>query len=236
MLIIGHRGSAGTKPENTIASLREAIRVGADVVEFDIRITKDKHAVLAHDFHMIHSHRRLDYIRRHTLKELQKRSAGSDRPTVTVDQAIKECFGKTIINIEVKEQAAVTPLLRAVMPYMKKESDWEMILFSAFNPLILRRIRKHAPDASLSLLHYRNPLLFMAWHRSLQFSAVGFHRLHLSRFGTSVAKELGLFTYTYTVNRLDAAHKLAERGIDGIVTDFPEQMIKELQTPKTKKR
>lgn len=224
MLIIGHRGSAGTKAENSIASLREAIRVGVDMLEFDVRITKDKHAVLAHDFHMLRSQKKLDYIRRHTLKELVRRTSGSEHPTVTLQTALKECFGKTILNIEVKERAAVDAILAELKPYMKRKSDWEMVVFSSFNPLILRKIRRTCPHATLALLHYRNPLNFMAWHRSLGLSAVGFHRLHLSRFGASVAKELDLFTYVYTVNRPNALRQLAEKGIDAVVTDYPEQM------------
>lgn len=224
MLIIGHRGSAGTKAENTIASLREALNVGVDVIEFDVRITKDRKPVLAHEFHMIHSHRRLDYIRRHTLKELRRRSAGSERPTVTLNQALKECFNKVIVNIEIKERAAVGPTLEVLSSFIKHSDDWDTVIFSSFNPLILRKIRKQAPLASLAMLHYRNPLTFMGWHRTLNLSAVGFHRLHISRFGISVAKELGLFTYAYTVNRPDAAQKLRDRGIEGIVTDYPESM------------
>lgn len=226
MLIIGHRGSAGTKAENTVASLREAVRVGVDMIEFDVRVTRDRRAILAHDFHMYKSHGRLDYIRRHTLKELTKRTAGTDRPIVTLETALKECFGKTVVNIEIKERAAVRPILDCLRPYIKQTDDWELVLFSAFNPLILRYIRRQAPQSNLAMLHYRNPLNFMAWHRSLDLSAVGFHRLHLSNFGIKVANELGLFSYAYTINRPDAVGKLAERGLDGIVTDYPEQMLK----------
>ena len=49
MLIIGHRGSQGTKPENTVASLREAMHADADMIEFDIRLTRDRIPVLSHN-------------------------------------------------------------------------------------------------------------------------------------------------------------------------------------------
>lgn len=228
MLVIGHRGSAGTKPENSIAGLRETIRVGADMIEVDVRITKDKHVVLAHDWHMFHSHRKLDFIRRHTLSELKKRTAGSEHPVVTIEQVLKECYGKILLNIELKERGAVAPLLAALEPYLKEEDDWDNVLFSAFNPLILRALRKRAPLAALSMLHYRNPLNFMAWHRILGLSAVGFHRLYITTLSLEVAKRLELFTYAYTVNRADAAEKLINRGIDGIVTDYPGKFVEKL--------
>lgn len=228
MLVIGHRGSAGTKPENSIAGLREAIAVGADMIEVDVRITKDKRVVLSHDWHMLRHHRKFDFIRRHTLSELKKRTAGSEYPVVTVEQLLKECYGKILLNIELKERGVIAPLLTALEPYLKKDDDWDNILFSAFNPLILRALRKRAPQASLSMLHYRNPLNFMAWHRILGLSAVGFHRLYTTSLSLEVAKRLELFTYAYTINRADAAEKLLNKGVDGIVTDYPGKFVEKL--------
>jgi len=49
MLIVGHRGAAGVAPENTLASFREAIRAGADWLEFDVRFTNDGIPIIIHD-------------------------------------------------------------------------------------------------------------------------------------------------------------------------------------------
>jgi glycerophosphoryl diester phosphodiesterase len=227
MLIIGHRGARGEKPENTIASLRAGMESGADMLEFDIRVTRDRVPILSHDFHMLLKHKKLDYIGRHTLVELNKRTAGSDFPIVTLDATLKECFGKILLNIEIKEYRAIKPALEILKPYLKHKTDWELVVFSSFNPLILRKIRHQAPHASLALLHYINPLSFMAWQIPLRLSGVGFHRLHINAFALEVAKRLGLFTYAYTVNRPDAAKLLAERGVDGIVTDYPTKFVAE---------
>ena len=42
MLTIGHRGAAGIAPENTLESLRAGVKAGCDMLEFDVRLTKDK--------------------------------------------------------------------------------------------------------------------------------------------------------------------------------------------------
>src|ERR1044072_7644524 len=49
MLIIGHRGASAVAPENTIAAFREALAVGADGIEFDVRLTRDGVPVVIHD-------------------------------------------------------------------------------------------------------------------------------------------------------------------------------------------
>lgn len=48
-LIIGHRGSSASAPENTIASFRKAIDEGAEGVEFDVRLARDGVPVVIHD-------------------------------------------------------------------------------------------------------------------------------------------------------------------------------------------
>ncbi|MBI3297761.1 MAG: glycerophosphodiester phosphodiesterase [Elusimicrobia bacterium] len=45
----GHRGSRGTRPENTLAAFKEALRVGVDVLELDLGVTKDGVVVVSHD-------------------------------------------------------------------------------------------------------------------------------------------------------------------------------------------
>lgn len=47
--IVAHRGASKFAPENTIAAFDKAYEMGADVVEFDVRATKDGHLVLMHD-------------------------------------------------------------------------------------------------------------------------------------------------------------------------------------------
>ena len=47
--ICAHRGANETHPENTIAAFEEAIRLGAQMIEFDIRMTKDNKLIVMHD-------------------------------------------------------------------------------------------------------------------------------------------------------------------------------------------
>lgn len=230
MLIIGHRGSTGTKHENTIASLRDAMAADADMIEFDVRLTRDRVPVLAHNLHLYGTRRReLALLRRYSLQTLEERTATSAHPITTLDDALRECFGKIYLNIEVKEVSAVKPTIEVINKYARSEDDWGSILLTSFKPLALRAIRQQVPHASIGMLNYRNPLGFITWHRLLNFSAVGFHRLYVHPLALEVAKRFDIFTYAYTVNRKAAAMKLAELGVDGIVTDYPERMLQELE-------
>ncbi len=46
---VGHRGSRGLMPENTLPSFEKAIEIGANTIEFDVHITKDHKVVIYHD-------------------------------------------------------------------------------------------------------------------------------------------------------------------------------------------
>ena len=47
--ICAHRGASDTHPENTLAAFREAIRLGAQMIEFDVALTEDGQLALIHD-------------------------------------------------------------------------------------------------------------------------------------------------------------------------------------------
>jgi glycerophosphoryl diester phosphodiesterase len=47
--ICAHRGAMDTHPENTLAAFHEAVRLGAHMIEIDVRMTKDGHLVILHD-------------------------------------------------------------------------------------------------------------------------------------------------------------------------------------------
>jgi len=48
-LIIAHRGDATSAPENTIPAFKKALNLGADGIELDVRLTKDRELVVFHD-------------------------------------------------------------------------------------------------------------------------------------------------------------------------------------------
>jgi len=49
VLVASHRAAHIIYPENSILSIKEAIRLGVDIVELDVKVTKDGVPVLMHD-------------------------------------------------------------------------------------------------------------------------------------------------------------------------------------------
>src|SRR5262245_35081645 len=75
--IIAHRGARAERPENTVASARRAIEVGATAVEVDARTTKDGELVLLHDATLEHTTNGKGPVNEILFADLRKLDAGS---------------------------------------------------------------------------------------------------------------------------------------------------------------
>ncbi len=227
MLVIGHRGAAGLARENTMEALQAGVDADVDMLEFDVRLTKDKVPVLVHDFHTLRTHHEVSIISQLTLDELSQRT--KDLPFVKLSDVLDRFFGVILLNIELKGRGTAEVVVNLVKHHVKKSSDWDNVIFSSFKGSELVAVRRVARRANLSMLHSQNPFLFIAYHRRIRLTAVGFHRLYVNPFALEIAKRAGIFTYAYTVNRPHTAAILAKQGLDGIVTDDPTTILSEVK-------
>lgn len=229
MLVIGHRGAAGLAPENTMESLRAGVAAGVDILEFDIRLTKDAIPVVIHNATTTKTHNTRIFVSRHTLKELQAMEFFPSIPTL--QEVLDEFYGTILLNIELKSKGSakvVMELLRS--RYITKKKDWQNVFLSSFRARELLRAREMSSAVPLALLHDQNPFLFIAYERKLHLSAVGFHRLYVNRLAVEIAHRTGLFCYAYTVDRPYTAYILgSQSGIDGIVSNRPDIILDEIK-------
>lgn len=224
MLIIGHRGAAGEKPENSLAAIKAGRRSGADILEFDVRLTRDGHVVLAHDDNLRRTHGLDMSINKSTLKELQRRTAGSIAPIVTLEDVFRDSLGCVMLNIELKEKGTALAVLD-ILHRDEFKAHIDKVFLSSFSSRELVRARNLNSKIKLAMLMRLNPFAFLAWERKLHLSAVGFHRLHLNPLVIQAAHQLHIFVYVYTVNRRAALKPLSKHGVDGVVTDYPSKFI-----------
>jgi glycerophosphoryl diester phosphodiesterase len=235
MLVIGHRGAAGIAPENSLEALRAGVEAGADMLEFDIRMTSDHIPVLIHDSNLLRTHKKRVFVANTTFEKLQELTANSSSPIVSLEAILDEFYGEILLNIELKQHGMAPAIITLLKKkYIKRKSDWDLFVFSAFAAKDLAAIRKESAEANLWLLHKRNPFIFIAYARRLNLDGVGFHRLYVNDFALLIAKKTGLFSYAYTVNRPDGARQLGDRGIDGVVSDYPASILKGLKSSQAK--
>src|SRR4030066_2090571 len=89
MLRIGHRGARAYEPENTLRSFREALEIGVDAVEFDVRKTRDNHLVVIHDADVKRTTNGKGLVADLTLKEIKDLSTGKGEKIPTLEEALE---------------------------------------------------------------------------------------------------------------------------------------------------
>lgn len=108
VLVTAHRAAHNKYPENSIAAIKEAIRIGVDVVELDVRSTKDSVLVIMHDGTITRTTGQPGAVRDYTYQQLQAfRLLFNGQPTEekipTFEEALKLLKGKAMLDIDFKE-------------------------------------------------------------------------------------------------------------------------------------
>jgi glycerophosphoryl diester phosphodiesterase len=150
--IIAHRGADAERPENTLASARRAIEVGATAVEVDVRTTKDGFFVLLHDDKLDRTTNGNGSVGQITLVELRKLDAGSHfnakyrgEPVATLSEVLAECKGKADVLLDLKETG--DEYVRKVIAMIRAEGDPRRTIVGVRSIEQGREFRRVLPEA-----------------------------------------------------------------------------------------
>ena len=77
IILAAHRGDRKNCPENTMPAFESALRLGVDMIETDVRMTKDGHLILIHDLEVKRTTGACGKVNEMTLAELRRLDAGS---------------------------------------------------------------------------------------------------------------------------------------------------------------
>jgi glycerophosphoryl diester phosphodiesterase len=237
-LVIAHRGFSWRAPENTLASYRLAMEVGAEMAECDVYLSKDGVPVLIHDATLTRTTNGTGNVKAFTVAELQAFDAGAwkgkefvGERIPTLEEVLALVKGHMRLVIEIKEpnieQEVVNTIKKAgVLP-------GEVMIFS-FHRSAVEKITQIEPGLpSLWLLSHlpgkkgqRAELLAQAIQ--IRASAVGLAKKRVDAAFVQMAHERGLPVYVYTVNEEKDMRMLAKMGVDGLISDRPDLLLKVL--------
>jgi glycerophosphoryl diester phosphodiesterase len=173
-LIIAHRGNSAVRPENTLLAFREALTVGADLVEMDVQLTKDGQVVVLHDVTVNRTTDGEGSVRDMTLAEVKKLDAsfpakfdtqfkGERIPTLR--EALEMLRGKKKVLVEIKRESVAAEEdegveAKVVAEIQRLRMDKEVALIS-FERRALLRCRKLAPEIRRGAVFYREEIPHM---------------------------------------------------------------------------
>ncbi|MBM4331722.1 MAG: glycerophosphodiester phosphodiesterase [Deltaproteobacteria bacterium] len=240
VMVIAHRGFSGEAPENTLAAFQKAIEVGSDMLELDVHLSKDKEVVVIHDETLERTTNGQGRVADLTLKELKKLDAGfrfapqfSGERIPALKEILELARGRLPVNIEIKNpshsQYSITELTDRALLEVKKAGMLPEVIFSSFDPVALERIKEREPGARVALLCHRDWILLQEVTLGKPYSVLNLRRNFLTREKIAKIHQEGMKVNVYTVDSEEEMEQFIGWGIDGIITNQPDRLIKILQ-------
>lgn len=230
-VVIAHRGASADAPENTLAAFRLAEAQGADAVEMDVRLSRDRVPVVIHDPTTLRTAGVEGRVAEMALEELKRLDVGrffsakfrGERiPTLA---EVAETFPGRLF-VEVKDSLrSVSTVVRA----LREAGALGRTTLCSFHPLVLRKSKFDAFGAvSTSLLVAEvSPNLLKrpaGWWLSGARAVAPFYTLVDAILAE--ARPRAVPVYPWTVDSMSIGRRMMEKGVAGVITNRPGRMVK----------
>ncbi len=232
MLSIAHRGASGYAPENTFAAFRRAIAMGAGFIETDLQLSRDARFVAIHDATVNRTTNGQGTVHDMTLADLRRLDAGSwfgsefaGERIPTLEEILE--FAKKhdiVFYLEMKPSGSWGGE-HALISALRESGEIARTVVISFDPVILEGVRKIEPTVMSGLLYegqINDPL-----DKALEIGArqiVVRGDLVTPRL-LKEARERDLQVVCWTVNHPAHMRLLADAGVDGIMSDYPDRLL-----------
>jgi len=237
-LVIAHRGDSKNAPENTLASFKRALEIGADGIELDVQLTKDGQLVVIHDERVDRTTDGIGFVKDFTLKELKRLDAGIKFDKKFAGERIPSLYEvfelighkNFIVNIEIKSGIVLYPGIEEKLIKAIEDYDFEdRVVISSFNHYSLRDVKRMAPEFKIGLLYQCG--LVEPWHMAIRMKAYSLHPFYFNIIPELVegCKKNNIKLFPWTVDRKEDMEMMIKAGVDAIITDDPQTLINLLE-------
>ena len=211
MLLLGHRGSRTSPsiPENTFAAFDLALQHGCEGFEFDVRLSRDGVPLVCHD-------------PKFKGLSISRTDASRLADLAALEAVLKRYRTRAFLDIELKAAGIELSLLRLV----SRHPPMKGFVISSFLPRVLLELRRRNPRVPLGLI-CENPRQLQRW-RVLPIDIVIAHQPLVTRRLLKDVHEAGKSLYVWTVNRKSAMVRLADMGVDGLISDRTDVLAQTL--------
>jgi glycerophosphoryl diester phosphodiesterase len=235
-LVISHAACGGLAPENTLAGVRAALDLGVDAIEIDVRSTADRVPVLMHDPTVDRTTNGAGLVSAMPLEQLkvldaggaahEGRYAGERVPALT--EVADLIDGRCCLIVEIKQpgiEALVVDVLRNA-----RSIPWSMVWsFDIESVAEFRRIEPSLPAVLLLSAFTTNPLQSLDSVVSRNLSGIAAHSSRVDARLPRAVHLRGLVIYAWTADDAEEQIRLRDCGVDGLVSNRPDLLIRALR-------
>ena len=227
--IYGHRGAKGEAPENTLASFEHCLKAGVHRCELDLHLSADGKLMVIHDATLKRSTGvggKVSHYKADELTGFDARKAGPNWPNPCPIPTLDELFSKCAFDhwqLEVKsasrKNAART--VEAIAHLVDKHQLKDHVTITSSSREVLKALKHYAPHLSRGLVAeyaWLDPIK-VAQQYECQMLALNWTLCTPERLRK--AQQQGLHVSVWTVNDACLMRRLAEAGVNSLITDFP---------------
>lgn len=225
-MVIAHRGASAEARENTLDAFERAIAIGADMVEFDVRRTRDGELIAMHDASIGGIP-----VRDLTRAEIATRSAGALPPLVA--EIVELTAGRAGLDVELKEDGYVEHVLRVVA----SSAEPGPLVVTSFLDQVVAQVKRVTPATSAGLLlGVERPARRLRTRRSelypverarrcqADFLAPHFALARLGVIGRAAHAHFPVFVWTVNDDAM-LRQMLADERVAAVITDVPDRAL-----------
>ena len=232
--VIAHRGASAVAPENTLAAFRAALAVPADLIELDVRFSRDRALVVFHDRLLDRATDGTGPVNARTLAELKKLDAGARFSSAfageripTLEEVIALLLPRALrLFIEIKidggEESVRDELVPAVVGLIGEKGFRSRATVASFDRQSLRISKRLDPDLPAGLI-FRDPAVWAAAEAS------GYEGLDVLCARWSIvtpeaaerARRAGRAVYAWTIDREEELAPVLAGGVDAVASNNP---------------
>ena len=236
LLLYAHRGSTVLAPENTLPAFELALAYGADVLEIDVRLSRDGEVIVIHDDRVDRTCNAQGRVRDMNLTALKKLNAAhhyidldglshrqSGTPLITLSEMF-EYLPETTINIDIKDNAQEAAV--AVANVIRKADRISTVNVGSFHSQALAHFRDSLPEVStaasqseVAQLYFKRGLYRQTDFQFLQIPLRYMGIPLATRSFIQHATQRGIKTVYWTINDQTTMQQLVDRCVTGFVTD-----------------
>ncbi|MGH2457535.1 MAG: glycerophosphodiester phosphodiesterase family protein [Chloroflexota bacterium] len=228
-VLVGHRGAAGSAPENTAASFQRALEIGVDAIEIDVHLTRDGVPVVIHDHTVDRTTDGKGRVADLTLAELKVLNAANGRSAIdearipTLDETLTWARGKTRLVIELKgteRPGLVKRTLDAVLSHQMQDD----VMLISFDHFALLEARETSKDVRTGALYVGRPADPVALALACGADALCPHWSSVTPDDVAAIQRAGLAVCVWTTNEPSEIDAALRMGVDALTSDVPERI------------
>ncbi|NUU61591.1 glycerophosphodiester phosphodiesterase [Paenibacillus agri] len=230
--IMAHRGYVSKGPENTIEAIQGAIEAHADYAEIDVLETKDGDLAVIHDTNLKRltgTHAQVYDLTMAELRELQVKQGSFTGRISSLAEVMNVARGKIKLNIEIKTHGKENNLVATFIRIMRENHFENESVVQSLNYEIVQQVKAAAPDLQVGYIMFAG----VPDMGRIAADFVVMEEYMVKESVIASAKRYHKPIYVWTVNDKDNMRRFFSMGVDGIITDYPEDAIsieKEIRT------